>query len=149
MIAYYRLPGLVANLSLTIYALLVFFIFTALKVTMTLPGIAGYILSLAVAVDANIIIFERLKEELRAGKTLRAAIDDGFKRAFVAIFDANATTVLAAIVLYYFGSGPIRGFAVTLIIGVVMSMFTAITMTRWLLHLTAGTGIKNRKLYGA
>lgn len=149
MIAYYRLPGLVANLSLAIYALLVFFIFTALKVTMTLPGIAGYILSLAVAVDANIIIFERLKEELRAGKTLRAAIDDGFKRAFAAIFDANTTTVLAATVLYYFGTGPIRGFAVTLIIGVLLSMFTAITMTRWLLHLVAGTGVKNPKLYGA
>ncbi len=149
MIGYYRLPGLVANLSLAIYALLVFFIFTGLKVTLTLPGIAGYILSLGVAVDANIIIFERLKEELRAGKTLRAAIDDGFKRAFVAIFDANTTTVLAATILYYFGTGPIRGFAVTLIIGVLLSMFTAITMTRWLLHLTAGTGIKNRKLYGA
>jgi preprotein translocase subunit SecD len=149
MIAYYRLPGLVANLSLAIYALLVFFIFTALKVTMTLPGIAGYILSLAVAVDANIIIFERLKEELRAGKTLRAGIDDGFKRAFAAIFDANVTTVLAATVLYYFGTGPIRGFAVTLIIGVLLSMFTAITMTRWLLHLVAGTGVKNPKLYGA
>jgi preprotein translocase subunit SecD len=149
MVVYYRLPGAVADLSLAIYALLVLFIFTALKVTMTLPGIAGYILSLAMAVDANIIIFERLKEELRAGKTLRAGIDDGFKRAFVAIFDANLTTVIAAFVLFYFGTGPIRGFAVTLIIGIALSMFTAITMTRWLLHLVAGTGIKNPKLYGA
>lgn len=149
MILYYRLPGAVADLSLVIYALLVLFIFTALKVTMTLPGIAGYILSLAMAVDANIIIFERLKEELRAGKTLRAGIDDGFKRAFVAIFDANLTTVLAAIVLFYFGTGPIRGFAVTLIIGIAVSMFTAITMTRWLLHLVADTGIRNPKLYRA
>ncbi|MEW6573905.1 MAG: protein translocase subunit SecD [Bacillota bacterium] len=150
MIAYYRVPGLVANFSLVVYALLVLFIFTAFKVTMTLPGIAGYILSLAVAVDANIIIFERLKEELRAGKTLRAGIDDGFKRAFVAIFDANLTTVLAGLVLYYFGTGPIRGFAVTLMIGVAVSMFTAITMTRWLLHLVAGSGlVKSPKFYGA
>jgi len=150
MILYYRLPGLVANFSLGIYALLVLFIFTAFRVTMTLPGIAGYILSLAMAVDANIIIFERLKEELRAGKTLRTGIDDGFKRAFVAIFDANLTTVIAAAVLYYFGTGPIKGFAVTLAIGIAVSMFTAITMTRWLLHLVAGTGlIKNPKLFGA
>jgi len=150
MVLYYRVPGLIADFSLTVYALLVLFIFTALKVTMTLPGIAGYILSLAMAVDANIIIFERLKEELRAGKTLRAAIDDGFKRAFVAIFDANLTTVIAALVLYYFGTGPIKGFAVTLTIGIAVSMFTAITMTRWLLHLVAGTGlVKNPKLYGA
>ncbi|MEW6181797.1 MAG: protein translocase subunit SecD [Bacillota bacterium] len=149
MLLYYRLPGMVANVSLAVYALLVIFIFTALKVTMTLPGIAGYVLGLAVAVDANIIIFERLKEELRAGKTLRTGIDDGFKRAFVAIFDANLTTVLAAIVLLYFGTGPIRGFAVTLIIGIAVSMFTAITMTRWLLHLVAATGIRNPKLYGA
>ncbi|MDI6631839.1 MAG: protein translocase subunit SecD [Thermoanaerobacteraceae bacterium] len=150
MILYYRVPGLVANFSLVIYALLVLFIFIAFGVTMTLPGIAGYILSLAVAVDANIIIFERLKEELRSGKTLRTGIDDGFKRAFVAIFDANLTTVLAALVLYYFGTGPIKGFAVTLAIGVAVSMFTAITMTRWLLHLVAGTGlIKNPKAFGA
>lgn len=150
MILYYRVPGLVANFSLVIYALLVLFIFIAFGVTMTLPGIAGYILGLAVAVDANIIIFERLKEELRSGKTLRTGIDDGFKRAFVAIFDANLTTVLAALVLYYFGTGPIKGFAVTLAIGVAVSMFTAITMTRWLLHLVAGTGlIKNPKAFGA
>ncbi|MEW6171624.1 MAG: protein translocase subunit SecD [Bacillota bacterium] len=149
MLLYYRLPGMVANVSLAIYALLVLLIFTALKVTMTLPGIAGYVLGLAVAVDANIIIFERLKEELRAGKTLRTGIDDGFKRAFVAIFDANLTTVLAAVVLLYFGTGPIRGFAVTLVIGIAVSMFTAITMTRWLLHLVAATGIRNPKLYGA
>lgn len=150
MIAYYRVPGLVANFSLVIYALLVLFIFTAFKVTMTLPGIAGYILSLAVAVDSNIVIFERLKEELRAGKTLRAGIDDGFKRAFAAIFDANLTTVLAALVLYYFGTGPIRGFAVTLMIGIAVSMFTALAMTRWLLHLVAGSGlVRNPKLFGA
>jgi preprotein translocase subunit SecD len=150
MIGYYRAPGLMANLALLLYMVLVLAVFTALKVTMTLPGIAGFLLSLGMAVDANIIIFERLKEELRAGRTLRAAIDVGFKRAFVAVFDANMTTLLAAAVLYYLGTGPVRGFAVTLSIGILTSMFTAVTVTRWLLHLLAGTGlVKNLKLYGA
>ena len=150
MIGYYRAPGVMANLALFLYMVLVLAVFTALKVTMTLPGIAGFLLSLGMAVDANIIIFERLKEELRAGRTLRAAIDVGFKRAFVAVFDANMTTLLAAAVLYYLGTGPVRGFAVTLSIGILTSMFTAVTVTRWLLHLLAGTGlVRNLKLYGA
>lgn len=150
MIAYYRVPGLVANFSLIIYALLVLIIFAALHVTMTLPGIAGFLLSMGIAVDANVIIFERLKEELWSGKTLRAAIDAGFKRAFVAILDSNVTTLIAAAVLYYFGTGPIKGFAVTLSIGILVSMFTAITMTRWFLHQVAGSKlVKNVKLYGA
>ncbi len=150
MIGYYRAPGVMANLALFLYMVLVIVIFTALKVTMTLPGIAGFLLSLGMAVDANIIIFERLKEELRAGRTLRAAIDVGFKRAFVAVFDANMTTLLAAAVLYYLGTGPVRGFAVTLSIGILTSMFTAVTVTRWLLHLLAGSGlVRNLKLYGA
>lgn len=150
MVVYYRVPGLVADLALVIYALLVFMIFAAIHVTMTLPGIAGFLLSLGMAVDANVIIFERLKEELWSGKTLRSAIDTGFKRAFVAIFDANVTTLIAAAVLYYFGTGPIKGFAVTLSIGILCSMFTAITMTRWMLHLVASSNlVRNVKLYGA
>ncbi|MHB1042958.1 MAG: protein translocase subunit SecD [Eubacteriales bacterium] len=150
MIAYYRVPGLVADFSLIIYALLVLMIFAALHVTMTLPGIAGFLLSMGMAVDANVIIFERLKEELSLGKTLRAAIDAGFKRAFVAILDSNVTTLIAGAVLYYFGTGPIKGFAVTLSIGILVSMFTAITVTRWFLHLVAGSNlVKNTKLYGA
>ena len=150
MAVYYRVPGLVADLALVIYALLVFMIFAALHVTMTLPGIAGFLLSLGMAVDANVIIFERLREELWSGKTLRSAIDTGFKRAFVAIFDANVTTLIAAAVLYYFGTGPVKGFAVTLSIGILCSMFTAITMTRWMLHLLAGSNlVRNVKLYGA
>jgi len=101
-------------------------------------------------VDANVIIFERIKEELRTGKSLRSAIDAGFKRGFTAVFDANATTLITAIVLYFLGTGPIRGFAVTLSIGILASMFTAITVTRWLLQLVAGSGlVKNLKLYGA
>lgn len=151
MIGYYRLPGLVANFALVVYALLVLMIFAALKVTMTLPGIFGFLLSLGMAIDANIIIFERLKEELRAGRTLRSAIDVGFKRAFVTILDANVTTLIAAAVLYFLGTGMIRGFAVTLSIGIIVSMFTAISFTRYLLHLVAGVRpVKNLKLlYGA
>ncbi|MDQ7792543.1 MAG: protein translocase subunit SecD [Desulforudis sp.] len=150
MLAYYRVPGLVASLSLITYAILVFLIFAAIKVTMTLPGIAGFLLSLGIAIDANIVIFERLKEELRTGRTLRSAIDAGFRRAFVAIVDANVTTILAAIVLYIFAPTMIKGFALTLGIGIAVSMFTALSMTRWLLHQTAGSGLaRNPKLYGA
>ncbi|SHJ18252.1 protein translocase subunit SecD [Desulfofundulus thermosubterraneus] len=150
MVMYYRLPGLVADFALLIYALIVLAIYVGLHVTMTLPGIAAFLLSMGIAVDANVIIFERLKEELRTGKSLRSAIDAGFKRAFTAIFDANATTLIAAVVLYFFGTGPIRGFAITLGIGIVASMFTAITVTRWLLHLVAASGlVRNAKAYGA
>ena len=135
MLLYYKLPGAVADLALAIYVVLVLGVFTALRATLTLPGIAGFILSIGMAVDANVIIFERLKEELAAGKRLRAAIDAGFHRALPAIADANITTLIAAVVLFIFGSGPIRGFAVTLGIGIVVSMFTAIVVTRLFLHL--------------
>lgn len=150
MLAYYRVPGLVASFSLITYAILVFLIFAAIKVTMTLPGIAGFLLSMGIAIDANIVIFERIKEELRTGRTLRSAIDAGFRRAFAAIVDANVTTILAAIVLYIFAPTMIKGFALTLGIGIVVSMFTALTMTRWLLHQTVASGLaRNPKLYGA
>ncbi|WP_338823451.1 Protein translocase subunit SecDF [Moorella humiferrea] len=138
MLVVYRLPGLVADFSLIIYGLIVLGVLWALKATLTLPGIAGLLLSVGMAVDANVIIYERLKEELRNGKTLRAAVDAGFKRAFATIFDSNATTVLAAIVLYFLGSGTVRGFAITLSLGIAASMFTAITLTRFLLHLVIG-----------
>ncbi|MCL6612288.1 MAG: protein translocase subunit SecD [Peptococcaceae bacterium] len=150
MLIYYRLPGLVANFALAIYTIIVLWAFSGFHVTMTLPGIAGFLLSLGIAVDANVIIFERIKEELRGGKSLRAAIDAGFKRGFVAVFDANATTVLAALVLLFLAPSNIKGFAVTLIIGIAASMFTAISMTRWLLHLVAATNlVKNPKYFGA
>ncbi len=150
MAIYYRVPGLVADLALVIYGLLVFMVFAAFHVTMTLPGIAGFLLSLGMAVDANVIIFERLKEELWTGKSLHAAINAGFKRAFVAILDANVTTLIATGVLYYFGTGPVKGFALTLSIGILASMLTAISMTRWLLHLAAGSNlVRNVKMYGA
>lgn len=150
MAFYYRVPGLLADLALIIYALLVLGVFIGINAVMTLPGIAGFVLSLGIAVDANIIIFERIKEELRNGKTLRPAIDAGFKRGFVAVFDANVTTLLVAVVLYYLGAPLFRGFAVTLSIGILASMFTAITMTRWMLHLLAGSNlVKSIKMYGA
>jgi len=123
-------------------------IFAALNVTLTLPGIAGFLLSIGIAVDANIIIFERIKEELREGNSMRRAIENGFKRGFTAVFDANATVVLTALVLYYFGTGTVKGFAVTLGAGVITSLFTAVTLTRWLLRLTVDAGFKNKKLYG-
>lgn len=150
MVVFYRIPGLIADLALIIYTLIVLGIFIGIHATMTLPGIAGFLLSLGMAVDANVIIFERVKEELRSGKSIRSAIDAGFKRGFVAVFDANVTTLIAAVVLYYFGTSMIRGFAVTLSIGILASMFTAITMTRWMLHLVAGTNlVKSVKYYGA
>ncbi|NMB25372.1 MAG: protein translocase subunit SecD [Firmicutes bacterium] len=137
MLAYYKLPGLMANIALVIYVVIVLAAMTLLRATLTLPGIAGFILSVGMAVDANVLIFERMKEEYRAGKHIRAAIAAGFDRAFRAIFDANITTLLTAVVLFYYGSGPVKGFAVTLSLGILASMFTAIVVTRLILGLAA------------
>ncbi|ADI01532.1 protein translocase subunit SecD [Syntrophothermus lipocalidus] len=147
MIGYYRLPGFLADISLVVYSMLVLGVMALGKFTLTLPGIAGFLLSIGMAVDANIIIYERLKDELRAGKTLLAAVDAGFKRAFWTIFDSNLTTLIAAVILMYFGIGPIKGFAVTLAIGIVTSMFTAVVFTRWLLK-WAAESFRNPKYYG-
>jgi SecD/SecF fusion protein len=138
MLIYYRLPGVIADIALCLYALFTFAAFKTIGVTMTLPGLAGFILSIGMAVDANILIFERLKEELRSGKTLRAAIDAGFSRAFTSIFDSNMCTLITCAILYGYGTGAVKGFAVTLAIGVIISMFTAITATRTILHLLVG-----------
>lgn len=148
MLIYYKLPGLVADLALVLYTIIVMAVIVIAKITLTLPGIAGIILSVGMAVDANVIIFERIKEEARAGKTLNAALDMGFSKAFRAILDSNITTLIAAFVLLYFGTGPIQGFAKTLIIGIIASMFTAISFTRYVLKLVMGLNIKNKKLYG-
>jgi preprotein translocase subunit SecD len=134
MMAFYRLPGFLADISLIIYTLIVLYILVFTGIQLTLPGIAGIIISMGMAVDANVIIFERIKDEMVAGKTLRSAVDAGFKKAFNAIIDSNVTTVLAGIVLALLGTGSIKGFAYTLIIGVVVSMFTAITLTRFLMN---------------
>lgn len=150
MMAFYRVPGIIANISLVLYSLLVMGILTGINATLTLPGIAGFLLSIGMCVDANIIIYERLKEELRNGKSLRAAIDSGFSRAMLTIVDSNVTTLIAAAVLFYLGSGTIKGFAVTLSIGILSSMFTAITFTRFMLKSLAESRlIKNTKLFGA
>ena len=147
MLGYYRLPGLIADLSLVIYLVLVLGVMSILGAVLTLPGIAGLALSIGMAVDANVVTYERIKEELRFGKTLGAAIEAGFKRAFWAIFDSNLTTLIAAGVLMYFGTGPIKGFAVTLSIGIIASVFLVLTFTRYMLILFSNI-TKNPKLYG-
>lgn len=141
---YYRLPGVLACVSLSLYALLLLAVFSALGATLTLPGIAGVLLSVGIAVDGNVIIFEKMKEELRAGKTLRAAIAAGWRRGIVTILDSNVTTLIGAAVLLWLGTGPIRGFAVTLVLGVLASLFTAVVATRWLVELCADVGLGDR-----
>ncbi|MGI6678636.1 MAG: protein translocase subunit SecD [Dehalobacterium sp.] len=149
LIIYYRLPGVLAVIALSLYMLIQLWVLNLLNVTLTLPGIAGILLSIGMAVDANVIIFERIKEELKAGKSLMGSINSGFKRAFVAIFDSNVTTLIAAAVLFYFGTGSIRGFAITLSIGILSSMLTAVAFTRLILRWTANINfMQNKKLYG-
>jgi preprotein translocase subunit SecD len=130
MALYYRLPGIIANFALAIYALVTYALFLLLDVTLTLPGIAGFILSIGMAVDANVLIFERTREELRAGKSLYRAVESGFYRAFSSILDSNVTTLIACAALFWLGSGLVRGFALTLALGVLVSMFTAVTCSR-------------------
>lgn len=153
MLIVYRLPGLVANVSLIAYVSLVTlvmagFFFTDFRVTLTLPGIAGVILSIGMAVDANVVIFERIKDELRSGKSVGASVNAGFKRALTAVIDSNITTIIASVVLYFFGTGTIKSFAITLFIGIVVSMLTAVTLTKFLLKQIVGFGIKNSAFYG-
>ncbi len=150
MLLYYKLSGLVADIVLLLYTLLLLLVMKGLNATLTLPGIAGIILSIGMAVDANVLIFERFKEEVAAGKTLRAAINAGFSRAFVTILDSNVTTIMAAAVLFYLGTGPVRGFAVTLALGVLISMFTAVTVTKFILSALIGSNFtKNPAFFGA
>ena len=150
MILFYRLSGLIADLSLMAYVILLLFILKMLDATLTLPGVAGIILSIGMAVDANVLIFEHFKEEYRLGKTLRLSMEAGFKRAFTTIFDSNITTIIAALVLFFFGTGTIKGFAITLGLGVVLSMLTAITLTQYMLKLLIASNIcKNPAVYGA
>jgi preprotein translocase subunit SecD len=133
MLIFYRFPGIVADIALIIFGLITFGCLNFIDATLTLPGIAGLILSAGMAVDANVIIFERIKEELKLGNTIRNAIDAGFSKGFVAIFDSNLTTLIITTILFTFGTGPVKGFAVTLTIGTLASMFTAITITKILL----------------
>ncbi|MCR3956558.1 MAG: protein translocase subunit SecD [Gudongella sp.] len=150
MIIVYRVPGIVASLALIVYVLIVVGSMMGIGVKLTLPGIAGLVLSIGMAVDANVLIYERIREEIQEGKSVRVSIDSGFKRALTSILDANITTLIAGMVLYNFGTGPIKGFGVTLIIGIAASMITAIFFTKYVLRMMAHiTGGKNVKLYGA
>lgn len=148
MIIIYLLPGIVACISLTAYSALFFIIICTLKINLSLSGIAGIVLSIGMAVDANVVIFERIKEELRAGKSTTAAVISGFKNALSAVVDSNITTIIAAVVLWYFGVGSVQGFAVTLLIGVLLSMFTSVFLTRFLLYSFVGMRITKVSLYG-
>ena len=138
MAVYYRLPGVLADIALIVYAILTFAAYNLLGVTLTLPGIAGFILSIGMAVDANVLIFERTREEMRAGKTLYRSVESGFYRAFSSILDSNVTTLIACGALFFLGTGLVRGFALTLAIGVIVSMFTAVSCSRTLLFFAIG-----------
>ena len=149
VIALYRLPGAIACSALLLYTLFTYTIFLLIPVTFTLPGIAGFILSVGMAIDANILIFERTKEELAEGRSVVRAVENGFSRAFSAIFDSNLCTAVTSLLLYNFGNGPVRGFALTLLVGVALSMFTAITVTRsFLLILVEGGAGKSIATWG-
>ncbi|MBN1369411.1 MAG: protein translocase subunit SecD [Dehalococcoidaceae bacterium] len=150
MIAYYRIPGAVASLALIFYAAITLALFKLIPVTLTLAGIGGFILSIGMAVDANVLIFERIKEELQAGRTLGSAIEAGFSRAWSAIRDSNITTFIVCAILFWVGSSvaagaPVQGFAVTLFLGVAVSMFTAIVVTRTILRLFIGSRLAGKK----
>ncbi|MCL1852367.1 MAG: protein translocase subunit SecD [Peptococcaceae bacterium] len=149
MIAYYRLQGLVASFSLLVFALIVLWVLRAFGAVLTLTGIAGFVLSLGMAVDLNIIVFERVKEEIVFGKSLRAAVDAGFSRAFLTVFDANITTMFVALSLLLLGSPSIKGFAVTLAIGLCASLFTAVTFTRTIMRWVVGVNPQmSTRLFG-
>ena len=149
MIAYYRLPGVLAVIALLYYAALTYAIFRLVPVTLTLAGIAGFLLSIGMAADANVLTFERLKEELRTGKSLRAAVEESRKRAFPSIFYSNLATIMTAGVLFWFGSGTVKGFALTLAIGVFVSFFTAVIVTQMLLQWAIEfPALRKRRLWG-
>lgn len=150
MLVFYHMSGFVANIALVLYVLLLLVILKMLNATLTLPGVAGIILSMGMAVDANVLIFERFKEEFRNGKTLRSAMDAGFSRAWPTILDSHVTTLVAALVLFFVGTGPIKGFAITLGIGILLSLFSAIVVTRFLLKSLMNANVfKSGKIFGA
>lgn len=148
MIFVYRIPGLVSGIALIIYVCLDLIALNAFDLTLTLQGIAGIILSIGMAVDANVIIYARIQEEIAAGRSVRNALQSGFKKAFSAIFDGNITTLIAAFVLNWLGSGTVKGFAQTLALGIVLSMFTALVVSRLLIYAVYAVGVRNEKFYG-
>lgn len=145
VIIYYRIPGVFASIALTLYITLVLLVFTELKVALTLPGIAAFLLTIGMAVDANILIFERIKEELRNGISVKSAVKAGFENAMSSIVDSNSTTFIAALILYFIGSGSVKGFAVTLMIGIVLSLFTALIVTKTLMNYSIDMGLLKKK----
>lgn len=148
MILMYRVPGLVASVALVIYTDLTLIVINAFDITLTLPGIAGIILGIGMAVDVNVIIYARIREEIAAGVSVRSSIQNGFKKAFSAIFDGNITTLIAAFVLMWLGSGTVKGFAYTLALGIVMSMFTALVVSRYVIQAVFAVGVQDEKFYG-
>lgn len=148
MIAVYFIPGLAASIALVIYLILTILLLNGFEITLTLPGVAGIILSIGMAVDANVIIFARIREELATGKTVRASIKIGFQKAMSAILDGNITTLIAALVLWFLGTGTVKGFAQTLALGIAISMFTALVVTRVIMNAFFAVGIKDIKFYG-
>lgn len=149
MLIVYRVAGLAADIALGGYIALIGIVMALFKVNLSLSGIAGIILGIGMAVDANVVIYERVKEELNNGKTVRASVDAGFHRALTAIIDANITTMIAAVVLYFFGMGSVKGFAITLGLGIIVSMFTAIVVSRLLLKQLVGIGVSSPRAFGA
>ncbi|MDQ2817446.1 MAG: SecD/SecF family protein translocase subunit, partial [Candidatus Eremiobacteraeota bacterium] len=150
MLVMYRVPGLLADLALVVYCFLMLAYVSLFGVVLTLPGIAGFVLSIGMAVDANVLIFERIKEELWAGRTTRAAVGVGFKRAFWTVFDSHVTTILGAVVLYWLGTGTVKGFALTLLVGTVFSLLTAVNITRSLVDVVVDKDVATAPaLYGA
>lgn len=149
MLIVYRVAGLAADIALGGYIALIGIVMAVFKVNLSLSGIAGIILGIGMAVDANVVIYERIKEELNNGKTVRASVDAGFHRALTAIIDANITTMIAAVVLYFFGMGSVKGFAITLGLGIIVSMFTAIVVSRLLLKQLVGIGVSSPRAFGA
>lgn len=141
MIIYYRVPGAIACLALTLFIALILFLFGEIGVTLTLPGIAGVLLTIGMAVDANVLIFERIREELKKGVSIRSAVEKGFENATSSIMDSNITTIIAALVLYFLGSGTVKGFAITLLIGIVISLFTALIVTKFFMNKAVEMGL--------
>ena len=142
MIFYYRQAGTVSALTLVLVILFILGILAGFSATLTLPGIAGIVLTIGMAVDANVLIFERIREEMGTGKTMKASIDSGFSRAYSAIIDSNITTFFTGIILYQFGTGPVQGFALTLMIGIAASLFGALIITRLVLDVLVSRGVK-------
>ncbi|APC40693.1 protein translocase subunit SecD [Clostridium estertheticum] len=141
MLLYYRAPGVIADISLLLYVVLVLGAFSAMNATLTLSGIAGFLLTIGMAVDANVLIFERMREELKTGKSIKSSVHAGFHRALPSILDSNITTIVAGLVLYMMGTGSVKGFALTLVVGTIISIFTALTCTKFLLKLAVEMGL--------